>query len=301
MLPVFGIVTAVANPDPYALFARARARWAAQQYPHYLSYTVRISGVEGDRTVTNTYASFTDTQTGAIRVHATSAEEAAQPYVPRGVNFNATLKISYSRHTQLSQPSADGDVHAAKTMNVTQREQYDLLGVPMLSPTYSFGLTPAGTAEKTQTAAPPSLKTIASLTAVHRDYNVRFDGIEPIDGVACYRLKLTPRGSPAVYRLREVWIEPSAGTTRQALLQGNFTEGPAPALPWLVHFALLDGAMYIRSESALQPVSYLGRTYTNVTVSFERVQTIESPGLWSLSLFRTSGDVLEEPPSAVRR
>jgi hypothetical protein len=296
-LAVLGLVTALSNPDAYGVFARARAHWAAQQYPHYLSYEVKISGIAGEHIVTNTYASFADTQSDVIDVHATSAEEAAKPYVPHGVNLRAKFKITYSRHTQLSNPSADGDVHASKTVNVTQREQYDLLGVPLLSPAYSFGLLPPQTLVKQPNAIAPSLKTIASVTAVGRDYDVAFGGTDVIEGVQCYHLQLTPLRSPSVYRLRQLWIDASDYSTRQAIVQGNFTAGPAPTLPWLIRFAPIDNTMYITSEIAMQPVKYLGRTYSNVTVTFENVQPIAAPGaLWSLSLFRTSGDVLKEPP-----
>jgi hypothetical protein len=295
---VLGLVAALSTPDAYDLFVRARARWAAQQYPHYLSYDVKISGSAGDHVLTNTYTSVADTQTDLITVRATSAEEAAEPYVPHGVNVKAKLKITYSRHTQLSHPSDDGDVHASKTMNVTQREQYDLLGVPLLSPAYSFGLLPPQAIGKNPAATAPSLKTIASVTAVRRDYDVQYDGIETIDGATCYRLRLIPRREPSVYRLRQLWIDASTFTTRQALVQGNFTAGPGPTLPWVIRFTVIDGAMCVASETAMRPVKYLGRTFSNVTLTFENVQPIGTPGaLWTLSMFRTSGDVLKEPPA----
>jgi hypothetical protein len=53
---------------------------------------------------------------------------------------------------------------------------------------------------------------------------------------------------------------------------------------------------YIQDESAMTPVKYLGRTYSNVTIAFENVQPRDRLGsLWTLSMFRTSGDVLTEP------
>src|SRR5581483_8034104 len=100
MLPAaVGTAAALSAPNPYDIYARARARWAAQQYPRFLAYDVKISGAAGNPVVTNTYASTADTQTGAIHVRATSAEEAADPYVPRGVTVSVTVKVTYSRHT----------------------------------------------------------------------------------------------------------------------------------------------------------------------------------------------------------
>ncbi|HKU68881.1 MAG TPA: hypothetical protein VJP85_13995 [Candidatus Baltobacteraceae bacterium] len=295
MLTAALLTAALAAPDPYDVYARARERWAVQLYPHYLSYDVKISGVRGGTIVTNTYASLADTQGGAIHVRATSAEESAHPYVPRGIDLKANLKISYSRHTQLSHPSAGGDVNISKTMRVTQREQYDLLGVPLLSPAYSFGLTPAQTISQRQ-PAPQGLRTIASITAVRRDYDIRYAGTGSIDGTACYRLQLAPRREPAVFRLRELWIDAHDFTTRQAIVQGNFTAGPSPALPWRIRFAVVGTAMYVEDETAMEPLNYLGRTFANVTVAFENVQPQGSAGsLWMLSMFGTSGDVLREP------
>jgi hypothetical protein len=293
MLAPVGLAVVLAVPDPYDVYDRARSRWASQSYPRYLSYDVRISGTTFSRVVTNTYTSFADTLSNEIHVRATSQEEAAQPYVPRGINVNAKLKITYSRHTQLSNPSADGDVHASKTMNVTQRDQFDLLGVPLLSPTYSFGLAPRPVSEPIRSQGTSgTLKTIAAVTAVGRDYDIRYAGTESIGGVSCYHLHLTPRRAPAVYRLRQLWIDSQDFLTRQALVQGNFTTGPGPALPWLVRFASVDNRMYIEDETAMAPVKYLGRAYSSVSVTFENVRAVDTPGSWALSMFRTSGDVL---------
>lgn len=292
---------ALASPDPYALYARARDRWAQQSYPRYLSYSVVISGDATAGAVTNSYASFVDTVSNTINVRATSVEEAAHPYVPHGANVNVKLKVSYTRHPKLFSPPSvdgdDGDIHVSQTVRVTKRDQFDLLGVPLLSPTYSFGLRPDEALEpKVSTTAPPGLKTIASITAVRRDYDIAYGGVEPIEGSACFRLTLTPRRDPSHFRLRELWIDAQSYATRQALVQGNFTAGPAPALPWLIHFAEIDNATYITREDALRPVRYLGRTYRNVSVSFTGLQPAAAPDVtWRLALFTTSGDVLREP------
>ena len=55
--------------------------------------------------------------------------------------------------------------------------------------------------------------------------------------------------------------------------------------------------MYVQNEIAMVPFKHLGRTYSNVTIAFENVRPVDTPGsLWMLSMFRTSGDVLKEPP-----
>lgn len=296
LLGALGLTAALAAPDPYEIYARARARWASQQYPRYLTYLVRISGDTPRGLVANTYTSIADTATNDIHVHATSAQEAAHAYVPHGINVNFNLTLSYSRHTQHRDPSA-GDVSLAKTIHATEREQVDLLGVPQLTPAYSFGLAP----DRPSSNAPnvsqlPAFKTIAAVTATRRDYDIRYAGLEIIDGAACYHLHLAPRRNPARFRLRDLWIDDASFVTHQAEVQGNFTAGPGPALPWLIRFSVADDLMYLSSETALAPVNYLGRTYSNVTVAFEQVRATDAMGsLWSVSLFRTTGDVLKEP------
>lgn len=295
------LAVAMPGPDPYDIFARARERWARQSYPRYLSYAVVISGDSTAGRVTNTYASFADTRSGTINVRAVSAEEAAHPYVPHGTSVNVKLKISYTRHPKLfSAPGAegdDGDIHVSKNVRVTKREQYDLLGIPLLSPTYSFGLLPQGAApQNVQAMPPPGLKTIASVTAVRRDYDIAYDGTDAVDGAACYHLALTPRRDPAHFRLRELWIDEQRYATRQARVQGNFTAGPGPTLMWLIHFADVGSVTYITREDAMQPLRYLGRTYSSVSVAFSMIQSAAAPDItWSLSMFKTSGDILEEP------
>lgn len=86
-----------------------------------------------------------------------------------------------------------------------------------------------------------------------RDYDIGYDGEEPIDGVMCYHLKLTPRRDLGKFRLRDLWIGESGFETRQAIVQGNFTAGPGPRLAWRIHFALQEGLTYIADESALAP------------------------------------------------
>ncbi|HEY9180731.1 MAG TPA: hypothetical protein VIO32_08415 [Candidatus Baltobacteraceae bacterium] len=281
----------------YGIFAAARAAWAAQNYPRYLSYSVRVTGTLPSGDVTDTYAAVADTQDGTIHVRATSAEQAQHPYVPHGVDFHVKLKISYSRHTQISHPSADGDVHVSKTVNVSPPSQEDVFGVPVLSPDYSFGLRPPSlTGNGPNPGGAPGLKTIASVTAVRRDYAVRYDGEETIDGAPCYVLALRPLRKPDVFRLRRLWIDEITFATHEALLQGNFTEGPGPSLPWLVRFMQIGGATYIRDESTTSAVHYLGHAYATVAIAFENIEPTAAPGtLWALTLFGTHGDVLKEP------
>ncbi|MFN2448258.1 MAG: hypothetical protein ABR508_00490 [Candidatus Baltobacteraceae bacterium] len=288
-------------PNPYEIYDRARARWASAQYPRFLTYSVNVSADIPSATLMNTYSSFTDTTDGAIKVRATSPQEAAKPYTPRGLNFTVRLKVSYTRHPKISgAPSADGDdgdIHVSKAIRVSQQEQYDTLGVPLLSPTYSFGLRPPELLQQKNSAfATPTLKTIAAVTAVRPQYVVAYDGTTTLNGTACLKLRLKPLRDPALLRLRELWIDAQTFETVQVIVQGNFTSGPAPTIPWLIRFADKGSGSYIVSESALAPFPYRGRRYTNISITFDHIQPADVPGVtWNLSMFRTSGDVLTEP------
>lgn len=289
--------------DPYALYALARSRWQAQKYPAFLTYTVTIAASERGRAVANTYISAADMQTGAVHVQATSIEESAHPYVPRGVTVRARLNLSYSRNAKLfTPPSVDGggDINISKQMNVSAQQQYDLLGVPLLSPAYSFGLAPQAEMQPARVIEPSTVrgpKTIASVTAVPRDYDLTYAGMDTVDGAACYHLRLTPRHDPDKLRLRELWIDPDGYVPRQALIQGNFTEGPGPKMPWLISFMRTGNAVYIAQERAVGTVQYLRHTYADVTISFGQLKPAATIApLWNLTIFGTSGDVLKEPP-----
>lgn len=57
---------------------------------------------------------------------------------------------------------------------------------------------------------PPSadpVKTIATVTAVDRAYDLIAEGTVEVDGYACYRLELRPLRDPAVYPLRELLVD----------------------------------------------------------------------------------------------
>ncbi|HET7813065.1 MAG TPA: hypothetical protein VFL13_01695 [Candidatus Baltobacteraceae bacterium] len=286
--------------DAYAIYQHARANWAGQLYPAYVNYTVRITAAEGGRTVTNTYDAFAALQSGQIAVHASSREELAHPVNGQGVAFHAKFSIEYSGRSELGKPpTGDGPAATARVtrnVRVDNAGEPDILGVPELSPAYSFGLRPPAAPALPKNAAVSALPTIASVTSAQRDYAIALDGTENVDGIPSYVLAMTPLHNPARYRLRKLWVAQDTFLTQQAVVQGNFTAGPSPSIPWMVHFATADGLTYIRDETALAPIRYRGRSLDAVSVAFDDVRVAEGPSLsWSLSLFKTSGDVLKEP------
>lgn len=61
-------VAAQSLPDPYQIFARARAYWHQQSYPPLLEYSVAVSVLEGGSVKTERYWSAYDSVTQQVAV-----------------------------------------------------------------------------------------------------------------------------------------------------------------------------------------------------------------------------------------
>ncbi len=292
------IAAGAQTPSPYDIFARARAFWSAQIYPSYLAYDVVVRVDEGASPKTERYASEYDATDDAIWVDSVSDYETAHPVKVKGFNFGI---LGF----ELSKPLPP----------------VDFLGVPMLAPTFSFGMAPfvpaaaaAGHDSARLVAAvraqfhdpnphapsaasqplPPGLHQIGSVTAFKRDYRVALLGIESIDGRPCYHLALTPLHNAKSYRLRQLWIDEQTYATAQLREALNFVNGPGTDVPWTVRFVQVDGAQYIASENADAPMAYRGLIYRHASVAFEnlRRQTLPPP---AMLVPPTSDLIMNEP------
>src|SRR5579863_3798988 len=110
---------AAPSPNPYDIFARARAYWLEQKYPTALSYDVAVTVTEGGTTRTERYDSYYDAVENTISVDPLSDFERDHPVVPKGINLDVFA-------LRLNKPLASPD----------------WLGVPRITPTYSFGMAP---------------------------------------------------------------------------------------------------------------------------------------------------------------
>ncbi|HEY9179134.1 MAG TPA: hypothetical protein VIO32_00340, partial [Candidatus Baltobacteraceae bacterium] len=137
------------------------------------------------------------------------------------------------------------------------------------------------------------LKTIAIVTGHRKLYAVTLDGMEAIDGHACYHLSLVPAYASPHLRLRELWVDAQTYQTRKLITDGNFT---GSGVPWLITFGDVDGAMYITSESALKPVGVGEHRYEQATVSFDGVTAEPRPPAGDLAnWFVTKENIMAEP------
>jgi hypothetical protein len=268
--------------DPYSIYERAETFWLGQVYPAYLSYDVAVRVTQGDVTRVEHYASSFDATDGSIWVDAVSDYEREHPPVPHGINVSIL------------------------GFNVTKPQPpIDFIGVPVLTPTYTFGMAPfvaaapPGSAQAARALVaeirrefhdpyPPGRKplpgtpkaglpTIGRASVTAGAYDISLVGIEPVNGHDCYHLTLRPRRDPGRYRLRDLWVDVRNAATwrlREAL---NFVDGPGTTVPWTVDFDNLDGIQYIESESTDAPVRYDGETYSQAVVSFENVHAVAMP------------------------
>lgn len=242
-----------------AIWLRTRSAVTSAQYPDRIEYTIAITGSDGDKPSSNHYRAIYAAADGKVRVFAVSEEEEAQPaLIPRGVNVSASIAIcmpvcwGYSVPVGHPQPS------------------YDLLGVPLLAPSYMFGLRYT---TLVATAMPLNvLPVIARVSTEASLYRITLIDTPEIDGTRTYHLQLTPLRNPKKDRLRELWVGAADYLPRKAVIAGNFTVAPFVDVPWTIDFSVVDGAPYIRDEYTAQ-VLYLRhrRVVRDAVVAFEDI------------------------------
>lgn len=229
--------------DPYALFLRSRSAVSSAHYPNEIDYTIAIDGLDGTTPRTNHYRAIARPAQDVVRVAPISLEEAAAPpTVPHGVKVGIDISLSGGR----------GSGTATYRIPVgPSPASPDLLGVPLLAPSYMFGLAyapPAHAAESYET--PARLPVIAVVSSNARDYAVSLIDTPLLDATPTYHLRLTPLRKPKDNRLRELWIGAADYLPRKAVVSGNFTLAPLVDVPWTIDFSVVDGAPFVARETA---------------------------------------------------
>jgi hypothetical protein len=254
------------GPDAYDIFAQARAAVTTAHYPDSLRYTIAVTGVDGTTLRANHYRAYCHPTEGLIDVAPISDEEmAAPPPVPHGINFSLTASVC-------------GGNCATGSGTVSQRVGHsswhpDLIGVPVLDPSYMFGLAYATYRSPASKGSVSTLPVIAEVSSAARTYRIIYDGMAPVDGVTTYHLLLTPIRRPHDNRLRELWIGAGDYLPRKAVLAGNFTIAPMVDVPWTVSFTVANGAPLIVSESTPSTL-YLAHKHVvhDAVISFQQVR-----------------------------
>ena len=236
------------TPDARAadIFARTRAAFVARAYPPTFRYAVRISGLRNGTWTGRSYQAFEHWPSGRIIARLVSDEEFANPTKPRGINFSVA------------------GIGNAKT------DQPDILGIPKLAPTYAFGLATA-IPRRNPAVDNGSLRTIVSVSASARNYDVRLVAEESVDGTVCWHLRLRPLGNPGKYRLRDLWVEEKSYQTIRLRTDGNFTAKETGSGIWSVAYTQIDGSWYITSEVSNGPVDCADGVYDHIAVQFTNI------------------------------
>lgn len=227
-----------------AIFERARAAFAARTYPSTIKYRIRISGLRGELWAGRTYDAFERWPEARVYARSISEEEAADPVKPPPFCF---FGLGAPKRAGLELPG--------------------LLGFPKLAVTYAFGLARTPTASG-PSENDPAFKTIASVRAVARTYDVRLVGEDDVDGSRCFHLALAPLGNPGTYRVRDLWVDEASYQTRRLVTDGNFTGRETGAGRWIVSYVQLRDAWYLASETSERPVVDSTGTFDRVSVQF---------------------------------
>jgi len=256
-------------PEAYTIWLHARSAVTRATYPARIDYTITVSGLDGTRVATDHYRASCNPNDGTMRVFPISDEELAQPPpVPHGANWSVAAGL-YGAFVKIpvGRPASSPD----------------LLGVPLLQPTYAFGLRYRSQTQPVGTDAAPPLPVISIVSTQSADYRVALIDTPTIDGVATYHLALTPLRRPKDNRLRELWVGATDYLPRRALVSGNFTTRPLVDVPWMIDFGVRDDAPYISRESTAATLYMEHRRVIRSTViAFEDIR--EPSGIYDRPL-----------------
>jgi hypothetical protein len=150
---------ASADPGAYQIFEHAKRVLRSQSYPDAIFYRTTIRVSEGER---NEFEHFYAEafSSGDVRVEGVSDEEQAASHESSGVNFKLSFSIGWNTGAGGQTETVSKDAHRKEASP-------DYLGVPLISPAYSFGLASEHARDQTPSLVKaPNLPTIATVTAI---------------------------------------------------------------------------------------------------------------------------------------
>ncbi len=244
--------TPAPSPDLRAeeIFARTRAALAARTYPATMKYGIRISGYRNGGWTGRTYDAFEHWPKRTVFARSISEEEAANPYKPP--MFASSFFGNFG-----PPPAQSGGPQGPH-----------ILGFPELAVSYGFGLVPRETVEAAPEPTGTGLRTIGTVRAVTRTYDVRLAGEENVDGSACWHLTLRPLGNPGTYRVRELWVDEDSYETRKLVTDGNFTRKETGSGLWTISYVQSGNTWYLANEVSQGAVVDDTGRYDHIAVQF---------------------------------
>lgn len=253
--------TAQLTPD--AIFSRVRDVVSDRACPKRIEYEIVVSATVNMRLEQNHFRATYLADEDYLHVSSLSEEDRENPYVPHGTNVLIKPIVPL---VGLSEALTEKINHDGPPV--------DLMGVPLLSPTFTFGLARSAVAtdqpERNAEPSPSGFRIIGSTESVARDYRVSLLDVEPYDRGHAYHLALSPERDPKKFRLRELWVDTESFALLKIVTAGNFNQGPSLGARWLTTFQTFDDCRLVDREIALDPLDYgRGRHYVDTTVSFD--------------------------------
>lgn len=272
------------RPNAEGIFSRVRDAASSQRCPARLEYVIGVAAEINGRVEQKHFRATYLFDLDYLHVAALSEEEQRSPYVPRGMNIAVVPFIPLVGLSRALTAKVNHDGPPS-----------DLLGVPELEPSYTFGIrrrrAPEDAPQPQNIQSPSPLRLIASTSTRTRDYDVELIAIEKYQGGNAYHLRLMPLRDPARYRLRELWVDADSYAVLQAVTQGNFSDGPPTKSKWLTTYRDVDGCRVIDREVALETLDYgRGRKYEKTTISFDVIDDPEAYRVPVLTFRRPQGD-----------
>lgn len=273
--------------DPDAAFSAARDAWPIASYPRYATYATVITYHLGSVPGVRTWRTVEDLQRRVVHAYGVSDEEAANPYVPHGINIGIGAFPNTrdqggagSLPSGVQQPGAKPPT--GEVLNPAKTD--DPFGMLTFAVNQDYGLSrraPGITASSDASdvgAPPPALPRIGRTGVEAKIYTVTALGTTKEDGVALVHLGLNPLKDPKKYRLRELWLNPITQLPVHAIVAGVGNHDPLDAVNWKVDYTTVNGVPYIARETALSPIPTDSGDATGVTISFIDLKTTYFPG-----------------------
>ncbi len=228
------------DPRAEEIFQKAKAAWSAQaaKLPAFINYGALVRYGYHNHVFDNWWDANYRSSDGAFSLQRLSDEEEDRRRLA-GVPFS---------------------IFSFKVFDTNPIAEPIRLDEPAIPPTDSFGLlqgragrvtvpaeaspTPQTTMQATPLGTP--LKELAVVEAVARDYRIVLAGTDQLQYGQAYHLVLTPLHDPAIYRLRDLWIDTMNYVTLRMRVQGLLNGKPYDSVPWTIDYVPIEGHYYLQ-------------------------------------------------------
>jgi len=238
-------IAPLAMPSPNAaadaLFARARLYWRERKDVPYLRYGVLVRYLHTGHVFDNWWDAYERTSDKAIGL---------VPLLDPVENNRRLGGVPFS-------------IFGLKIFDTNPDAEPIRIDEPRIDPTSSFGVaareggvTVAAPTPEPVPTGPPEFRQLANIDVSVRDYRIEIVGTDTLDGIAATHLTFVPLADPAVYRIRDLWLDPATGRPIQMVVQGILNGKPYDSVKWMVRYTLVDGREYLQQLIAEEPLHF---------------------------------------------